>query len=576
MQLIHSKHQINNNKYLHYSFLKEIIQLEINSSYIQIVRELMALLLGSKRSQLSPNIALRTRPANFRTGLQQDSFEYLGHLLDQLCEEEKSYNANIQTKESYCNGEWNVNVKENVVNLESDNQNVLLNYENEMKKSMLGMDFDPQNFDNNNLDLESSLNATFGSNQVEVDMIVDSSFDYGTELTKEDNTGDCNMYSVPPSPSLTTPSPTSANISNISNVSNTSNATHGTNASNTSIGLSTTESAAIKNTLVHKVFSGNVVTTHKCLTCLTGSKTKDYFLDLQLSFPERQDYNVDYTVQQLIDAYFEKERLEGENQYSCDNCKKLCDGERSVKLTDGPANLILVIKHFRYERHTHVRKKVMQKISYDKTVEIKVTDASGETWNYTYRLYAVIVHFGINVDSGHYFTLALDANDNWFNFNDAVISRTTINEISQLNKLYSPYVFFYEFVSKQRPKDVCLEPVAEIHNAQETPYSTPPDYPSEDDQPESTYYQNKYSLKDKLSVCFKYSDEISIDSLPPALRQVVEYDNELYKAELRLPNMNQSPYVKRNYIGSKKPDDDRDPPSTCGQGPALITNRYNY
>lgn len=531
----------------------------------------MALLLGSHRSQLSPTQALQTRPLNFRHGYQHDSFEYLGHLLDQLYEEEKRHIVNLVKNEPFYNNAWNTETGNDILNLDGGGNNFLMNCE-QNKKNLFDMDF-PNQFDNNNFDIDvdaGSLNATFDVNPLAEELVVEPTLDiYGNSLMKDDNFPDYQMQSVPPTPSPTTPSPISANVSGMSIASNTSNATHISPLSNSSI-----TSTVVTNTLVQKVFSGQSVITLKCLNCSTESHNKDSFYDLQLTFPDRCDgtYEIEHTVQDLLNAYFETEQLDGENQYSCGNCNTHCDGERSIKIADGPANLILVIKHFRYNRHTHVRKKIMQKISYDRTVELKVVDENGEKWNNVYRLYAVIVHYGTNVDSGHYFTLALDAAGNWFNFNDSHISRTNLEEISRMNKLNSPYVYFYELVSKNRLEEMCIESVAEVpSNTVETPYSTPPDYPSEDDQPEPSYYDNKFQTLSQSNVRFQYSHSITVDNLPLKLKEFVEQDNALYKQELSRPAI--STYM-RNYNVYKKPDNDRDPPSTCGQGPALITNPF--
>lgn len=56
------------------------------------IRELLVLLMYSNRQYITPYSVLTTRPLYFRNGNQEDCYEYLGHLLIQLHEEERKYN----------------------------------------------------------------------------------------------------------------------------------------------------------------------------------------------------------------------------------------------------------------------------------------------------------------------------------------------------------------------------------------------------------------------------------------------------------------------------------------------------
>ena len=122
----------------------------------------------------------------------------------------------------------------------------------------------------------------------------------------------------------------------------------------------------IPETLIQRTFDGKLMISYQCLVCRTKSSNTDSFRDLQLSFPECQPgqnfIDPDYSVQKLLDIYCSPEKLEGDNQYFCDKCGKLCDGERSISIVHPPKNLILTLKHFRYDQRHHIRAKLMNKV----------------------------------------------------------------------------------------------------------------------------------------------------------------------------------------------------------------------
>jgi ubiquitin carboxyl-terminal hydrolase 35/38 len=61
----------------------------------------------------------------------------------------------------------------------------------------------------------------------------------------------------------------------------------------------------------------------------------------------------------------------------------------------------------------------------------------------TYSLYAVIIHTGTTLDSGHYYTLAKE-NDKWYSYNDEAVTDDPDNgQLSRLNRSSTPYILFY-------------------------------------------------------------------------------------------------------------------------------------
>lgn len=100
---------------------------------------------------------------------------------------------------------------------------------------------------------------------------------------------------------------------------------------------------------MQRSFGGRAVTISRCGTCGTNSERSDNFRELQLSFPTKNDDQ--QSVQTLLDYYLQPEKLCEDNQYHCDNCHGLTDGERVTIVVEPPRRLVLTLKHFRYKKH---------------------------------------------------------------------------------------------------------------------------------------------------------------------------------------------------------------------------------
>ena len=87
--------------------------------------------------------------------------------------------------------------------------------------------------------------------------------------------------------------------------------------------------------LVHRMWGGRMETSYTCLTCSATSSTSGWFTDLHLAIPSSSTSpqastskdpvpapsTSPLTVPSLLKDYLTPERLEGENQYQCDNCR---------------------------------------------------------------------------------------------------------------------------------------------------------------------------------------------------------------------------------------------------------------
>lgn len=473
-----------------FRFTREILEVSFPSRTIQSVQQLFALLLCSVRPELEPRDILNTRPQTFRYGHQQDSFEYLGYVLDQLHEEEKKCLTNAQPESSAVpNG------------FESFQNNSDDAYIRDAKYIMDCDDWPPDTCDP--LKMEDD----------EMD---------AAQLESAD-TMDKSPLSSPQHLSQPLPPPPPTEI---------------------------------VQTIIQRVFGGKMSVTYKCLECQSTSTNVDNFFDLQLSFPHATENGTPnkpcyLTTQSLLDTYFSTEQLVDDDKYYCDKCAKLCDGERNINLESGPTNLILVIKHFKYDRKFHVRRKLLNKVHHNDIITVTTAeDENGDCVRHTYKLYAVIVHSGMNIDSGHYYTFGADQRGNWFKFNDSFICRCSLRDIKNLSDLNTPYILFYELLATEK-STANISNEAALSNVVDNNVSS-----------------ESEANSDKSTPVFDWPE---LNDLPPTLADYVRKDNLAYTHEYRRKNYDDDIF---RYNKHRRSDNDQDPPSSCGGNMIESSNRY--
>lgn len=319
----------------------------------------------SVRPELVPNEVIGLRPSTFLYGHQQDSFEYLGYLLDQLHEEERRF-------------------------------------------------------------LKGDIDLSNGSSQLNQTIRESEEMDWDDE----------------DSAAAESEKPASAVETN-----------------SVSPAQSQSPQREIQKTLIERVFAGRATVTYKCLECTSTSSIVDNFFDLQLAFPPADgstpskiysNANNEYSTQSLLNDYFLTEQLIDEDRYYCEKCARRCDGERHIQVEDAPSNLILLVKHFKYDRKVNVRRKILNRVRLNETITLQTHQSDGESLLLTYRLYAAVVHSGMSIDSGHYYTFGTDSSGNWFNFNDSFISGSSLDDIHSLNDWNTPYILFYKQIGSEK------------------------------------------------------------------------------------------------------------------------------
>ncbi|XP_017115404.1 ubiquitin carboxyl-terminal hydrolase 35 [Drosophila elegans] len=478
-------------------FSRQILLIECDSLLLMKVQQQIALMHHSLRYELTPSRVLNaTRPPGFTPGLQQDSSEFLGYLLDLLHEHEIN------------------------------------------SPSAAGRSAAPPKASSAIEDVPALLSEEIVTSGVIPYNSKDRELGSGSGGSSANGNG-----SHKPTP--TTPPATP---------------TKGTNGSQQP---GQPAIPARPPSTIDKTFAGKLSTTYRCLSCGWESRNEDSFRELQLSFPDDKDDcgATNYSVQDLIEYYCSPEKLDGDNQYFCPRCKKLCDAERHIGVTQAPRNLILTLKQFKYDQKYHFRTKLMHKVFHDESVTVKMcaTDSLQEMSTVHYDLYAGVVHAGYSMDSGHYFTFAADQAKNWYKFNDNLVTHSQPEEMHNLTSPNTPYILFYKMCGRSNES-----------NGASTSCSS-----------------SLGSGSSHQVVSVPLSLPLTLEELPRQLRDYVKKDNHVYNEELKMQRFKRggggghggNGFVSRHSFDGDGDEDDQAPPPSggCGgNGLGMNINRFVF
>ncbi|XP_037815740.1 ubiquitin carboxyl-terminal hydrolase 35 [Lucilia sericata] len=494
-------------------FSREILLSESKSPLLIKMQQQIAFMLYSTRQELTPSKVLNaTRPPGFSPGLQQDSSEFLGYLLETLHEQEVAFRKKTTKTLEHCVDGGIKEASSKIINKMENAQ-------------------------------ETGASALY-KDEEDVD---DDEFQGDVENT----TTNPNISNTPDAAD----SIKSTNLHTINKSSSSSSSSSPTTLSSKTLSTATATTSISTNTqnysTIEKTFTGKLATTYKCLSCGWKSCNIDSFRDLQLSFPDvKNDCASNYSVQDLIEYYCSSEKLYGDNQYFCERCKKLSDAERYINVISAPKNLILTLKHFKYDQKYHMRAKLMHKVFHDEKVSLKVCSSENleEIATVHYDLYAGVVHSGFSMDSGHYYTYAADASNKWYKFNDSIVTPSKTEELHNLTPPNTPYILFYQMEARSN----------------ETPET---------------------SASTKV-IKVDVPTPLTLEELPRELRDMVTHDNYAFSEELKMRRYKNASSLNANAMKTKdqrrdsfEDDDDEQPPpaSGCGGNAMNINmNRFVY
>lgn len=180
----------------------------------------------------------------------------------------------------------------------------------------------------------------------------------------------------------------------------------------------------INKSFVESLFQGEIVNESRCLECENSGHRVETFLDVSLPVCQ-SDGNGDQldkspspsnetpgsgakcSVSWGMDSFAAREMLSGENKYYCDACRRYCEGERKILLNKLPPLLTFHLKRFTSSLDGDNSLGVsVSKINtcFEVPMRLSLKEWCSKSCNdhFDYNLFAVIVHSGMTVCSGHY------------------------------------------------------------------------------------------------------------------------------------------------------------------------------
>ncbi|VDN96465.1 unnamed protein product [Rodentolepis nana] len=173
---------------------------------------------------------------------------------------------------------------------------------------------------------------------------------------------------------------------------------------------------------IPNLFRGKMLSYIRCKHVPYESEMEETFYDIQLKVKGNQD------VYQAFKEYTTVETLEGDNKYAAGE-HGLQEAEKGVIFTHLPPVLYLQLMRFQYDYFANANIKLNDRFEFPYKLKLdgfmKEPDPTNPA---TYVLHAVLVHSGDN-HSGHYVVYINPCgNDQWYKFDDDVVSRCTQEE----------------------------------------------------------------------------------------------------------------------------------------------------
>ena len=185
--------------------------------------------------------------------------------------------------------------------------------------------------------------------------------------------------------------------------------------------------------IISYLFYGIIKSTTKCLGCNNILYNFQYFQFL--SFPTFNFKDKEFNIYQGFKEFVKPEKMIGDNQCYCQNCKGLRDAKVTSKIYETPPYLII---NFDYGKDKKYKPK---KVNFGKGISLLgFIDNEERPIIKEYELISVCTHIGRSGNSGHYIAYCKNSYNEWYEFNDSYVKKSNSNDIYS----YSPYLLIYK------------------------------------------------------------------------------------------------------------------------------------
>lgn len=197
--------------------------------------------------------------------------------------------------------------------------------------------------------------------------------------------------------------------------------------------------------ILNKLFESVQRTINRCSLCGNSSQsdeTVNYF-PLPLSLPDGSltAPEVVINLNETLNRYFTIEYLKGST--ACDKCKGISPISIDRSISKPPHVLLLTLQRFWIDMNNFSNtKKISNFVPFPQSLSLtRYLTSPDEGEDCVYTLYAIIVHRGKSMFSGHYVAYVKDADNYWFQCDDKTVTPATKEDVSEVQK--NVYMLFY-------------------------------------------------------------------------------------------------------------------------------------
>ncbi|XP_026738655.1 ubiquitin carboxyl-terminal hydrolase 8 isoform X2 [Trichoplusia ni] len=191
-----------------------------------------------------------------------------------------------------------------------------------------------------------------------------------------------------------------------------------------------------KESLILRLFYGQIKSTVRCTVCGKQSVTYESFSNLSLELPANANR---CTLSDCLKLYLNGETIPG---WNCPNCKEKRDAVKKLDISRLPPVLVIHFKRFYVDPKEYMCNAYRKKQTY---IDFPLEDLDMRQFalhcpnNHSYNLYAVSNHYG-SMEGGHYTAYCKSSvYGKWYKYDDHVVTEIPASEV----KSSAAYILFY-------------------------------------------------------------------------------------------------------------------------------------
>ena len=217
---------------------------------------------------------------------------------------------------------------------------------------------------------------------------------------------------------------------------------------------------SVNNSIIQKLFYGEQESISVCHNCNVRMYNFSMFSFLIFPLEKVRQYMINIqtegfekvTLKDCFEQYTSEEILSGENQMYCNYCHQNADYSTYNKIYKHPEILVIILNRGN-GLEFNVEFEYPQKIKINDYINLDNNDNYNNNEDIQYELIGIISHLGDSSMSGHFIAICKNPVDKkWYKFNDAIVSESSYELVSDDNLNNIPYVLFYKSISSNIPK----------------------------------------------------------------------------------------------------------------------------